>query len=140
MKISERMTTDLITVSMDNTLGDIRNLFHENHCHHILVVSDSHKLLGVISDRDVLRNICPDTDSSLANNHSIRTLVKKAHQIMTRDVVTANPDDDLEKAAEIMLDKSLNCLPIVDQEDIACGIITRTDLLREFCEAKPATA
>jgi acetoin utilization protein AcuB len=133
MKISEIMSTELVTVSLDHTLDEIRSLFEAHQCHHILVVSDNQSLLGVISDRDVLRNICPDTDSSLANNHAIRTLQKKAHQVMTRDVITVKPDDELEEAAARMLDKSISCVPVIDQEETVYGIVTRSDLLKRLC-------
>lgn len=132
MKISEIMSADVITVSMDDTLGDVRGLFEQNSCHHILVVIKD-KLAGIISDRDVLKCLCPDADSPMANNHAINTLQRKAHQIMTREVVTISPDQDVNEAAAIMLEKKFSCLPVVDEEaDSIEGIVTKTDLLQSL--------
>ncbi len=141
MKISEIMTTPVVTVLMDQTLGEIRGLFVQNSCHHILVVSDHQRLLGIVSDRDVLRSLSPDADSSMANNHAISTLQRKAHQIMTREVVTIQPDSDIEDAVAIMLAKKFSCLPVIDAHDTEatlCGIVTKTDLLRSLCATKAA--
>jgi len=133
MKISEIMSTDVITVAMDNAVEEIRSLFEQNDCHHILVVSDNNMLLGIISDRDVLRSLCPGADSSMANNHASKTLQRKAHQIMTRDVITIRPGNDIEDAAQIMLEKKISCLPVVDEADTIEGIVTKTDLLECIC-------
>jgi acetoin utilization protein AcuB len=138
MKISEIMSTDVMTVTMDNTVEEIRALFEQNDCHHILIVSDSNMLLGIISDRDVLRSLCPDADSSMANNHASKTLQRKAHQIMTRDVVTIRSGNDIEDAAQIMLEKKISCLPVVDEGDVMEGIVTKTDLLECMCRIKSA--
>ncbi len=141
MKISEIMSTQVVTVLMDQTLGEIRGLFDQNSCHHIPVVSDHQRLLGIVSDRDVLRSLSPDADSSMANNHAISTLKRKAHQIMTREVVTIQPDSGIEEAAAIMLDKKFSCLPVIDAQDAEgtlCGIVTKTDLLRSLCATNAA--
>jgi acetoin utilization protein AcuB len=72
----------------------------------------------------------------MANSHALNTLKKKAHQIMTRDVVTISPDENAEDAATIMLENKFSCLPVVDELDAICGIVTKTDLLQCLCGAK----
>jgi len=69
----------------------------------------------------------------MANNHAINTLQRKAHQIMTREVVTISPDKDVNEAAVIMLENKFSCLPVVDEEaDSIEGIVTKTDLLQSL--------
>lgn len=54
MKIERLMTTRLITVGMDVSLKEIRDLFEKASFHHLLV-TENDKLVGIISDRDILR-------------------------------------------------------------------------------------
>ena len=113
MTIADIMTTEVITASMDDTLGGIRKVFELNDCHHIPIVEDG-ELVGIISDRDVLRALSPTADLPIADNRALKTLKKRAHQIMTRDVVTIGPEESIEKAAAIFLEQQFSSLPVVD--------------------------
>jgi len=137
MTVAEIMTTEVRTASMDDTLGGIRQVFERNHFHHIPVVEDG-RLVGIVSDRDVLKNLSPRVDSTWANNHDTNTLKKKTHQIMTRKVITINPENTIEEAAATMLERKFNCLPVLEQSGAIAGIVTKTDLLRSLC-AKDST-
>ena len=131
MTVAEIMTTEVITSSMDRTLGQIREVFELNHCHHIPIV-EGDRLVGIVSDRDVLKNLSPRVDAVRANNHDVNTLQKKAHQIMTRKVITISPEDTIEEAAATMLEKKFNCLPVLERSGAIIGIVTKTDLLESL--------
>ena len=135
MTVAEIMTTEVITASMDDTLGGIRKVFELNHCHHIPIVEEG-ELVGIISDRDVLRALSPTADLPIADNRALKTIKKRAHQIMTRDVVTIHPEDSVEKAAAVFLELQFSSLPVVDGLGNIVGILTRTDLLEKLF-AKP---
>lgn len=128
MIVSDIMTTEVITASMDDTLGGIRMVFELNGCHHIPIVEDR-RLVGIVSDRDVLKGLSPTADSPMADNRALNTLKKKAHQIMTRHVTTISPEDTLEDAAAVFLENKFSCLPILDGFGNIVGIITKTDIL-----------
>lgn len=132
MTIVEIMATEVTTAGMDDTLGEIRKVFELNHFHHIPIVDDN-ELVGIVSDRDVLRNLSPHVDSTWANNHDMLTLKKKAHQIMTREVITISPEDTIEAGAATMLENKFNCLPVLEQSGAIVGIVTKTDILRSLC-------
>ncbi len=131
MTVAEIMTTEVITASMDDTIGGIRKIFELNHCHHIPILEDN-RLVGIISDRDVLLGLSPDVDSPRADNRALNTLKKKAHQIMTRRVITISPDHTVEEAAAILLIKKFNCLPVVEDSNAVVGILTKTDILENI--------
>lgn len=133
MNVAEIMTTEVRTASMDDTLGKVREVFEQSQFHHIPIVEGG-ELVGIVSDRDVLRNLSHRADSTWANSHDTNTLKKKTHQIMTRKVITISPDSTTEKAAAIMLDRKFNCLPVVSPSGAIVGIITKTDLLRSLCK------
>jgi acetoin utilization protein AcuB len=138
MTVAEIMTTEVTTASMDDTLGGIRKVFGLNHYHHIPIVEDD-RLVGIISDRDVLKNLSPRVDAASANDHDLTTLKKKTHQIMTREVITISPEDTIEEAAATMLEKNISCLPVLERSGAIIGIVTKTDLL-ESLSGKRATA
>ena len=122
------MTTEVITASMDDTLSGIRKSLELNHVHHFPVVQDN-RLVGIVSDRDILRFLCPYADTARAGNHALNTLKKKAHQIMTRKVITISPEDTVEEASATMLAKEFSCLPVLVRSGAIIGIVTKTDLL-----------
>lgn len=129
MTVAEIMTTQVVTASMDDTLGGIRRVLALNHCHHIPIVEDN-RLVGIVSDRDVLRDLSPYADTESADSHALNTLKKKAHQIMTRRVITISPEDSVEEAAAIMLEKKFSCLPVMERSGAVVGIVTKTDIMK----------
>ena len=136
MNVSEIMTTDIITITMDDMVKKVRDLFDRNSCHHLLVV-DKNKLEGVISDRDLLKNISPFIDMPLAERkQDTATLNRRVHQIMTRKAVTADPDMPIEDAARTMLFHKVSCLPVVNDQNIPIGIVTWRDLLAALIDTK----
>jgi acetoin utilization protein AcuB len=56
MRIEEIMTKKAVTVRMDDSLSHVKDLFETHHFHHLLVV-EQHKLVGIVSDRDLLKAI-----------------------------------------------------------------------------------
>ncbi len=135
MTVAEIMTTKVITATMDDTLGGIRKVLELNRCHHIPIIEDN-RLVGIVSDRDVLKDLSPDADMASADNHALNSLKKKAHQIMTRKVITISPEDSIEEAADIMLGKGFSCLPILERSGAVVGIVTKTDVLKSMLEMK----
>jgi len=137
LKVSDIMTTKVLTASMDDTLGKIRKVFEFNHVHHLPIVQDD-RLVGIVSDRDVLKDLSPYVDTLGADNRALNTLKKKAHQIMTRRVITISPEDTVEEASVIMLEKKFSCLPVLERSGAIVGIVTKTDLLKDLIEVRSA--
>ncbi len=128
MTVAEIMTAEVVTAGLDDTLGGIRKIFELNHFHHIpILVNDG--LVGIVSDRDVLQALSPSADLIIADNRALKTLKKKAHQIMTRHVTTISPEDTIEKVAAVFLEMQFSSLPVLDQSGSLVGIVTKTDLL-----------
>ena len=91
MNVNEIMTAKVITIGMDDTLGQIQKLFGKHKFHHVLIVEDE-ELIGIISDRDVLKEISPYINTLSEDSRARKTLTKKAHQIMARNPITVEPD------------------------------------------------
>jgi acetoin utilization protein AcuB len=137
MKISEIMTTDVITAGMDDTLGFIKAIFESHHIHHVPIM-EADQLVGIVSDRDVLRDVSPYLNTRGEDNRALNTLNKRAHQIMTRDVITIGPADTIEDAAAMMLTHRFNCIPIQAPSGELVGMVTKTDILKCLIEEPQA--
>ena len=98
--IGEIMTARVVTIEMDDSLEVIRDIFRKVRFHHLLVV-DNEKLVGVISDRDVLKAISPYVGTMSETNRDHATLNKRAHQIMSHYPVTVRQFCPLQEAARL---------------------------------------
>lgn len=134
MKVDRIMTTHIVTVGMDDTLREVAALFEAHRFHHLLVV-DAGRLVGILSDRDLLRHISPFVGKLSEREQDLATLRKHAHQIMSRDLVTVSAGDSLQQAADLMLSRRISCLPVLDDRGYAVGIVTIHDLLRALVAA-----
>ena len=79
MIVAEIMRTEVISASLDDALRRTRKVFELNHFHRIPIVEDN-RLAGIVSDRNVLKNLSFRADAGNANNHALNTLKKKMHQ------------------------------------------------------------
>lgn len=128
MNVADLMTTDVVTVDMDDTVDHVRSLFESNRFHHLLVV-EAGKVVGVLSDRDLLKNISPFVGRLDERRQDTNLLQRKVHQIMTRRLVSVTPDTPAYEAAIILLDRGFSCVPVVNEQGGAAGIVTWRDLL-----------
>jgi acetoin utilization protein AcuB len=125
------MTKKVFKIRMDDTIGTIHEILENANFHHLLVV-EGNKLVGVISDRDVLKAISPFIGTLSEHTHDLVTLNKKAHQIMNHKPITVFNDTSLHAAATIMLNNNISCLPVVSPEGGIEGIVTWKDILRYY--------
>ena len=121
-EVADVMTGKVATLSPHHTFNDAANLMNDRHFRHCVVVDSQRRVLGVISDRDILR--------ALARNPNSRS--KSVDQIMTRNPITAKRATPIVDAVSKMVAKRINCLPVVEDDGTVCGIVTSTDLLRSY--------
>ena len=129
MKIDKIINTSIVTVEIDDSLRTIKEIFDNVHFHHLLVV-DSGKLFGIISDRDLLKALCPTAGTDFESNLDAITLNKRAHQILTRKPITLSASSDIHEAVDIFINNSISCIPIVNEELKPVGILSWKDLLK----------
>ncbi|MGA3124120.1 MAG: CBS domain-containing protein [Polyangiaceae bacterium] len=131
MTIADIMSTRVVTVGPDQDLLAVRNLFAAHRFHHLLVVEQG-RLVGVISDRDLLRAMSPFVDTLAERPQDLATLRRKVHQIMSRNLVVAKRSDSAKDAAASMLAHAVSCLPVVTHDGRIEGIVSWKDLLRSL--------
>lgn len=123
------MSNEVVTVHLDETLNVIKKIFEEQSFHHILVV-DSRKLVGVISDRDLLKTLSPNIDTIAATTKELAALNKRAHQIMSRNLVVLTEDSTVKDAILLFNQNSVSCLPVISSDNRVLGILTWRDIMR----------
>lgn len=131
MTVQNIMSTRLVTVEMDDKLKVVKEIFDTMNIHHVLVV-DEGKLIGVVSDRDLLRALSPFLDSVVEAERDVATLNRRVHQIMTRHPITLGPQASLADAATLFLTQNISCIPIVDTEFRPAGILSWRDVIRSL--------
>jgi CBS domain-containing protein len=120
MKISEVMTTDVETVSSDQTAREAASFMLRADAGSI-PVCEGDKVIGMITDRDIaVRGVAegrgPDTPIS---------------ELMSENIICAHEDDDVKSVAQRMSEEQVRRLPVVDSEDRLVGIVSLGDLTRE---------
>lgn len=131
MFVADRMTKHPISVTSNATVGEVDRLMKKNKFHRMLII-DNGKLVGYLSDRDIMR-VTPSPATSLSK-FEIRSLLDKlsVKDIMKTKVVTVNEDATIEEAALIMYQNKVGGLPVISEVGAVVGIITATDILKTF--------
>ena len=131
MFVAERMTKHPVTMSSDATVGEVDRVMKKHKFHRMIIVDDG-KLVGYLSDRDVMR-VAPSPATSLSK-FEIRELLDrlKVRDIMQKKVITVGEDATIEEAALIMYNNKVGGLPVISEVGKVVGIITATDILKTF--------
>jgi acetoin utilization protein AcuB len=129
MLVKNWMSKAVITVDADDSMQNAIYILQEQNIK-ILPVMDDATLVGIISDRD-LKKASP-SDATTLDMHELLFLISKikVRDLMKKPVYIAKPDDTVEEAAALLLEKKISGLPVVDENNRLIGIITRSDIFR----------
>ncbi|HUT44204.1 MAG TPA: CBS and ACT domain-containing protein [Desulfobacterales bacterium] len=129
MLVKNWMSKEIVTVDVDDSMQNAIYILQEQNIK-ILPVMDGGNLVGIISDRD-LKKASP-SDATTLDMHELLFLISKikVRDLMKKPVYTAKPDDTVEEAAALLLEKKISGLPVVDENNRLVGIITRSDIFR----------
>ena len=123
----EIMTPAPQCCSAETPLNEVANLMVEADCGEIPVTDGSNRLIGVITDRDI---VCRAV--AKGKNPSAMT----AGECMTEPVVVVNEDTKLEDVLAVMEENQIRRVPVVDGSGCCCGIISQADVALVASEAK----
>jgi CBS domain-containing protein len=119
MKVRALMTTEPVTVAPGATLGEVATLMKQEDCGAIPVV-EAGRLVGIVTDRDiVIRGVAAGTDPK----------TQRVSTVMSADPVTVGPDDDVSDAEQVMADRQIRRLPVVEGDRLV-GIIVTAQIAR----------
>lgn len=131
-KLSEIMTTALVTIKQDDSFELVDSLFKNNDFHHLPVVDDDGKLVGILSKSDYLA-LCDSfsffsSGASEKRNERLFNAVL-AHDVMQKKIATLKPDSTAMMAAGFFKENLFHAIPIIDDQNKLVGLVTTFDLL-----------
>ena len=123
MKAEELMTRDPACCTPEDTAGEAARLMREHDCGCVPVVTDqeSKKLVGVVTDRDLALR-------AVGEGKPADTPVR---ELMSDDVSCCHPGDSAKKARQIMEERQVRRVPVIDDGGCCVGMISQADLARE---------
>jgi len=150
------MTSPAISVTKDNTLEEVIDIFSRHNFSGLPVVDEQNKVIGVLSEADIVKyshqeSVIPLTSSfgwisPYTEIRDIATFRKgvetlswtKVERVMTKNVVTVSEDTLADDIAQKMTKRNVNRIPVVDSQGRLVGIVTRADLIRTMSRKKEA--
>jgi CBS domain-containing protein len=119
MFVKEIMTTDVKTIRPEDNIKRLAEMMVKNKIGSLVVVEGSGEVVGIATERDIIEDI-------ILLGKSPEEV--KVRDVMTKDIITVNPDNSLEEAAEVMVEHKIKKLPVIDKGRLV-GIVTATDLI-----------
>lgn len=148
MHASDIMTTKVISVGGDASVTDVANLLLKHGISAVPVVDNAGRLLGLVSEGDLMRRLEGDTDakgswwlgifSAPPNNVSefIKVEGRIASDVMTKDVITIGSDTPVAEIARLLEKNRIKRVPVVE-DDLLVGIVSRANLLHGLAATAP---
>jgi acetoin utilization protein AcuB len=121
--VSDSMAREIVTLSPDETAATALALCRERRIRHLPILQEG-RLVGIVSDRD-LRSSTPAFGDQERAAALQRVMVE---DVMAREVLTADPEDPIEQAANTMRERKIGCLPVLEGGELV-GIITASDVM-----------
>ena len=131
--VSDLMTVPVHTITPDHSLADLAELFDRHDVRHVPVIDAEGDVVGLVSDRDLLRNVLTDQADVPLSVRESAMHGTRVETVMTVEVVTLEPNDTARRAARMLLENKFGCIPVTEGSRLV-GIITQSDFLRVFAE------
>lgn len=136
--VKDVMTTDVLTINKFESIINVAHILAEKNISGLPVVDNNNKLIGIVTQADILSMI------GMKREHKLKDLIKhmlgdhlperKAGDIigdiMVSPALTIAPDVNIGVAAQMLDEKKIRRLPVVDENNVLIGIITRADILK----------
>jgi FOG: CBS domain len=134
MFIRYHMTPSPITVTPETTVAEAIDIAQQKNIRHLLVTDQQNRLLGILSDRDLL-SARPSSVARSGERHRVEEQVNSTpvSALMTRDCLILHPNATLDDALLLFQYRKIGALPVVgDDEDKVVGIFTTIDLMNAY--------
>ena len=123
------MSRPAVAINEDETVHNTIQLLKNQKFHHLPVINHDGLVMGIISDRDVMR---------FSLNHTAEEQqLTQIKTVMNRKVITAAVDTEIRHIAEVMTKQRISALPITNDRNKLLGIVSSTDILRTIVNKAP---
>ncbi len=151
MLVKEVMTTNVITVSTGDSVETCAKLLQEYNISGLPVLDESGRVAGMVTEGDLIRRASrvkvPGYLEILGGliylgspkkfvEELQRAMSLEAGQLMSKNVFFISPEDTLEKAATMMVEKSISRLPVIDGQQKLVGIVSRRDIMSSLYNSR----
>jgi CBS domain-containing protein len=149
MKARDVMVSPVITVGENDTVQDVAKQLVAKRISAVPVVDHTGKVVGIVSEADLLHRAEVGTERpaswwlsvisgerALANEY-VKSHAKKAKDVMTKDVRTANPDTSLNEIVDLLEENNIKRVPIVSVGGDLVGIVSRSNIIQALASARP---
>lgn len=130
MIVADIMTNVVTVVQEEQSLLEVRELMISKNLRRVPVVNANGCLRGIVTDGDVKR--AAPSDATTLSKYEANYLLGKLQvkDIMTKAVITAKKIDAVETSAYMLYKDKIDALPVIDEENRVCGIVTDTDIFK----------
>ncbi|MDR1536347.1 MAG: CBS domain-containing protein [Planctomycetota bacterium] len=133
-EVGDIMSGRVAVLTFDDSILVAHEIFARVKIHHLPIIDEQGGIIGVISDRDVLKNSSPFFGTINEQKRDVEIMNRKVGLIMSRNPLCVNPDIPVVEAIKLMNGKHISCLPIVDVDGRKLlGILTWKDVVRALC-------
>jgi CBS domain-containing membrane protein len=133
MRVRDLMSKDVFVLYADDNMLLAEEMMHWKRIRHVPVVDRQHNLIGLVTQRDVLRaSISTIAQLSQSETREVQTHILLKN-IMRTSVLTISPTADIKEAARVMLDEKIGCLLVAEHNHLV-GILTEADFLKFVLE------
>ena len=129
---NQLMQRHIITVSSEDDVARAWHILVENQIHQAPVLDATLHLVGIIGERNLLATLNINDDGPVR-----KLLAQRVGDVMTTPVVAASPATDIRRIANVMLDRDVDGLPIVNDSGALVGFLSRGDILRAVVNDPP---
>jgi CBS domain-containing protein len=138
MNVQDVMTGDVISILKYESIMHVAKILSEKNISGLPVVDKKNKVIGIVTQADILSIL------GMRKEHSLKDVLKHmlgeplperrmgdiVGDIMTSPAATIKPNANIAEAAQIMDEKKIRRLPVVDEKNMLVGIISRADILK----------
>ena len=127
-QVRDLMSRPVRTLERNDMLSLADSVMRDERIRHLPVLDSAGRLVGLLSQRDLFLNALVRAlgHGTMARDRSFRSIVVK--EVMTEDVVTTTPETPITAAAQIMVDRKIGCLPVVEANALV-GILSESDIV-----------
>ena len=123
-QLKDIMTKNCIYIHIESTVNEAYESLNSLDVNQMPVVSFGKKIRGMINKKMILELLMDNLENSKYN------LNKKIEEIKLPEIITVAPTVEIRKVAKVMIDFKLDAIPVVDENDILVGIVSKTDILK----------
>ncbi|MGG3564327.1 CBS domain-containing protein [Neobacillus rhizosphaerae] len=146
MKVKYFMVRDVISVRPNSSIKDVMTTFVEKKIGGVPIVDENGKLLGIVTDGDILRAIKP-IDRRIQDYFSFITYIAEEDLderldemakvdiiriAKTNGIVSVHPNDDMKTVVTLLSKHHFKKLPVIDETNHVVGVISRGDVIRNI--------